>query len=29
MVLALGVGDPCGEVKGDTCEVVKEIDGIT
>jgi hypothetical protein len=29
MVLALGVGDPCGEVKGDMCEDVTGGGGIT
>jgi hypothetical protein len=29
MVLAFGMGDPCGEVKGDMCEGVTGIEGIT
>jgi hypothetical protein len=29
MTLAFGVGDPCGEVKGDVCEDVKGGEGIT
>ena len=28
MVLAFGVGDPCGDVIGERCEVVTEIGGI-